>query len=68
MGISTYSNEKLISERENVTKELEMLERSLDCIPESSVLGYLSVTCGIAYRKKKLQMIKSEMAARSLVI
>lgn len=68
MGISTYSNEKLTREMGNTTEEIEMLERSLECMPESSLLGYLSVTAGIAYRKKRLQMIKSEMDSRGLVI
>ena len=64
--LNNYSNEMLYRKRENVKTELDSLEKSLEFVPENSVLGYMSISASIAFRKKELQKIDDILTSRGV--
>lgn len=66
--LNNLSNEKILRRRENVKNELESLEKSLEFIPENSILGYMSVSAAIALRKSELKKIDEIIVDRGLTV
>lgn len=60
------SNAALAHKRDNINAELESLEKSLEFVPENSVLGYMSISAAIAFRKKELQIIEDIFSNRNV--
>ena len=63
---NSYSTEMLEHKRLTVKAELESLEKSLQFVPENSILGYMSVSASIAFRKKEIQMIDEILSNRNV--
>lgn len=62
--IRHYSDERLRRELEEAKERLRGYLAARAVMPESSILGSLSVTCGIKYEEALIAAITEELEAR----
>lgn len=70
MNLSNYSTEVLIMKAEHILNDYVAYKDALRCMPESSVLGTLSVSamasvCAKKYRRYKAEILNREADKKS---
>lgn len=66
MIVESYSDSKLVSEIQKSKECCENFKKALNYIPETSVLGRLSVTYAYKKEKKRLEILEHEAWWRKL--
>lgn len=64
MNLSKYNLETLFVKAENALSDYKSFRDALEFIPESSVLGYMSVKASAAMRLKSYEKYKTEIINR----
>ena len=64
MNLSKYNLENLFVKAENALRDYKSFRDALNFIPESSVLGYMSVKASAAMRLKSYEKYKAEIINR----
>lgn len=62
--VKSYSTERLKSELRAAKSRLERYEKARASLPASSILGSLSVACGIKYETKFINELVEELRRR----
>lgn len=64
--VKNYSNERLLKELEEAKMRLSGYRQARNFIPASSILGSLSVSCGIKYESSLIAALEEEIQSRGL--
>ena len=64
MNLNKYNLETLFVKAENALSDYKSFRDALNFIPESSVLGYMSVKASVAMRLKSYERYKNEIISR----
>ena len=64
MNLNKYNLETLFVKAENALSDYKSFKDALNFIPESSVLGYMSVKASAAMRLKSYERYKNEIISR----
>lgn len=64
MNFNKYNLETLFAKAENALSDYKSFRDALNFIPESSVLGYMSVKASAAMRLKSYERYKNEIISR----
>ena len=64
MNLNKYKLETLFVKAENALSDYKSFRDALNFIPESSVLGYMSVKASAAMRLKSYERYKNEIISR----
>ena len=64
MNLNKYNLETLFVKAENALSDYKSFRDALNFIPESSVLGYMSVKASAAMRLKSYERYKNEIISR----
>lgn len=63
-NLRKYDDNALEIKRKNIESDIESLKDALRFIPETSVLGYMSVSATLNRKRKQLAEIKEEQEYR----
>lgn len=65
MNLTKYNIEALFAKAKNVLCDYASCKKALELIPDSSVLGYLSVKASTSFKAKMYERYKTEMLGRA---